>query len=87
MVALKNLPLEVECLLLQSIIIISLIIIFHNVKQNLYRTIRSSIEVCAAAMFPELIVSFCITDTDTASVGTSFWDDGSSFKLLFVCGG
>lgn len=73
MVELKNLLLEVECLLLQSIITISLIIIiFHNVTKHLYLTIRSSIEVCAAAMFPELIVSFCITDTDTASVGISF---------------
>lgn len=64
-----------------------IIITFKYTITNLYRTIRVSIEVCAAAIFPELIISLCETGRDTDSVGISFWDDGSSFELLFVCEG
>lgn len=60
---------------------------FQPCNTNLHHTIRFSIEVCAAAIFPELIMSFCITGRDTVNVGISFWDDDSPFELLFVCEG
>ena len=49
-----------------------IIITFKYTVINLYRTIRVSIEVCAAAIFPEFIISLCETGKDTVNVGISF---------------
>lgn len=49
-----------------------IIITFKYTITILYRTIRVSIEVCAAATFPEFIISLCETGRDTVSVDISF---------------